>query len=147
MQVVNKVLSKWKKKTELKTHSISLNLVKDLDKFVSDGVSKGKQMKGFVNDAEKIGSVISDIEQEIISKTKEYNVNIDSFNTTRNSVIAFWTRASKKYEEIVNISSDLGIPVPSKVESSFSEIDKLYNFQKNAYPKAPVKEKKIPNFK
>lgn len=135
------------KNIELKSHSVSLNLVKDLDKFVSDGVSNGKKMEGFINDADQISSEISNIEQEIISKVKEYNANIDSFNNTRNSVVASWTKASKKYEEIVNISSDLGMPVPSKVESSYSELDKIYNKQKNAYPKAPVKDKKIPNFK
>ena len=136
----------FKEATELKSHNVELALVDDLIKNVDKGLQEGKGMKKFADKMSQINSDISNLEQEIISKIKEYNVSIDSFNTTRNSVVAFWTRASRQYEKIVNTSSDLGVSYPSRVDSSFTELDRLYNFQKNSYAKGNIKNKKLPKF-
>lgn len=146
MQEINKVLSKWSKKIELKSHEIKLNLLSDLMKNVNKGLADGGKMKSFINTSESVRSKLDDLEKEYVSNVEELNRSLEGFNIVRDNVVVSWKRASKHYEKIVNISSDLGVPIPSKAESAYRELDELYNFQKNSYPKAPVKTKKLPNF-
>jgi len=137
MSTQNRVFKKLAQaeKVELSAQKVELGLVQDILKDIEQGLSKGKEMKRFVDEVILKNKELDKLTTKYNSTIKEHSKSIDGFNTTRDSLSANWNLASKKYVKIVNNASDLGIDVPQKVEQGFKELDKMFNFQKNAYPK------------
>ncbi len=130
-------------KVELSVQKLELGLVQDILKDIERGLSRGKEMKRFVDEVKSKNKELDKLTTKYNSTIKEHSKSIDGFNTTRHDLSANWNRAAGKYVKIVNNASDLGIDVPQKVEQGFKELDKMFNFQKNAYPKADALKRNL----
>ena len=139
-EVFNKLFKE--EKTELATQKVELGIVQDIQKDIEFGLSKGYEMIKSVNKISSTNKELTKIESKYNSLIKSVNSDLETFNFTRADVVAAYNRASSKYTEIVNKSSDLGVDVPSKVEQGFKELDKLYNKQKKSYPKENALKRK-----
>jgi hypothetical protein len=137
---IDKVYSKLPK-TELA--KVELGIVQDIQKDIERGLTRGKTMVKYVNDISSKNKELLKTETKYNSLVNALNSDIEGFNVTRSDVVSSYNRASSQYEEIVNKSSDLGVSVPTKVESSYKELDKLYEKQKNSYPSQEVVKRNL----
>jgi len=86
MQVVNKVLSKWKKKTELKSYEIELNLINDLKKEYNTAVANlNKANKRATTIRSEKSSLQGDI-AEIMDNVKSLNANAEELESTTKKI-------------------------------------------------------------
>lgn len=110
MQVVNKVLSKWNKKTELANHKIDLNKVDDIKKLVN--VSKEVAADGIATAKE------FEKEFQIAKKRVEQMHQI----VTENRKKVF-----DKLKELDKVAQDIGVELPREVTRLYDEMSNLGN--------------------
>ena len=110
MQVVNKVLSKWNKKTELANHKIDLNKVDDIKKLVN--VSKEVAADGIATAKEW------EKEFQIAKKRVEQMHQI----VTENRKKVF-----DKLTELDKVAKDIGVDLPKNVTKLYDEMTNLGN--------------------
>jgi hypothetical protein len=140
---IDRVISKMPQKTyNFKNQKVDLSLIQDILKDIESGLATGERMIEYVDNIEMKNDELLDIQDKYNSLVNDLNSDIDGYNTTRNIVVVDYNRASSKYEEIVNKSSDLGIDVPTEIEIAYKELDELYNYQENAFPEKETKKRK-----
>jgi len=110
MQVVNKVLSKWNKKTELASHKIDLNKVDDIKKLVNvskevaaDGIATAKE---FEKEFQKAKKRVEQMHQIVTENRK---------------------KVFDKLEELDEVAKDIGVELPQSVTKLYSEMTALSN--------------------
>tara|TARA_R110002167_G_scaffold328366_1_gene534696 strand:- start:326 stop:745 length:420 start_codon:yes stop_codon:yes gene_type:complete len=109
MQEINKVLSKWNKKTELGNHKISLNLQADINKVLDEIDDIVDVLGSAPDELSRLSSVVK-------NAYDEYNAAADGYLLeVRNSVSAI-QNAEKVQSKVEEIAKDLGVD-PSGVKN------------------------------
>ena len=102
MQEINKVLSKWNKKTELSNHKISLNLQADINKVLDE-------IDDIVDVLAQAPDDLSKLSFNVKNAYDEYNAAADDYLLeVRNSVSAI-QNAEKVQSKVEEIAKDLGV--------------------------------------
>ena len=109
MQVVNKVLSKWNKKTELANQKISLNLQADINKIIGEVENAIGILESGYND-------VADAGRKARLAVEEYNGVSAEYKSDSNTAKSYITNAKKVKEKVENIAKDLGVD-PSGVKN------------------------------
>jgi len=105
MQVVNKVLSKMNKKTELANHKIDLNKVDEIKKIVNVSRQVAADAIAVAKELEK--------EFQIAKKRVETDFKIVSENRKK---------VFEQVKELVNLATDLGMPLPKQLVKLYDDI-------------------------
>ena len=137
MQVVNKVLSKWNKKTELANHKISLNLQADINK-VLDEMEDSIEILGAADDLRRLN-------QKVKLAMDEYDEAAAEYERDSNNAKSDVTNAKQVKKKVEEIAKDLGVD-PNGVKNYKNinaVIDELEKYIK--YTPAIIKE--LGNFK
>ena len=105
MQVVNKVLSKMNKKTELANHKIDLNKVDEIKKIVN--VSRQVAADAI--------SVAKELEKEFQIAKKRVETDFKIVSENRKKVF-------EQVKELDKLANDLGIPLPKQVVKLYDDM-------------------------
>ena len=109
MQVVNKVISKWNKKTELANHKISLNLQADINKVIME-------MENAIGILEGGYDEVADSGRKARLAVEEFNEASAQFKSDSDNAKSYIPKSKKVKEKVENISKDLGVD-PSGVKN------------------------------
>jgi len=138
MQVVNKVLSKWNKKTELANHKISLNLQADISKVLDELDDSIELLETGVDD-------LSDVSQKVKLAMDEYQETADGYERDANGAKSDITNAKQVKEKVEEIAKDLGVD-PNGVKN-YKLIDNYIKALEDLISDAPSVIKDFGNFK
>ena len=104
MQVVNKVLSKWKKKTELKSHEVELAM---------------PNLKGYLDRAQSAYNDGKTNARGVVQRAA------DEMFDARKQISTIVKDLSKQFEKVSKQADDLGVDIYStKVGKNFAEVSK-----------------------
>ncbi len=138
MQVVNKVLSKWNKKTELANHKISLNLQADINKVLDE-----------IEDSLEFIRVSEEILDEKSFKVKnaidDFNTVVNTYEQSAKNSKSDITNAKQVKKKVEEIAKDLGVD-PSGVKN-YNLIEKYVTELEDEIKKVPSVIKGFSNFK
>lgn len=109
MQVVNKVLSKWNKKTELANHKISLNLQADISKVLDE-------MEDALDELGRAPSDLGKLSFEVKNAFDEFNAVADEYLLLSRNANSYIQNARKVAKKVEEIAKDLGVD-PSSVKN------------------------------
>jgi DNA repair ATPase RecN len=138
MQVVNKVLSKWNKKTELANHKISLNLQSDINKIIGE-------LENAIGILESGNDDVAGAGRKARLAVEEFNEVSAEYKSNSNTAKSYITNAKKVKEKVENIAKDLGVD-PNGVKN-YKSIDVLMTDLLTHIKEAPSVIKEFGNFK
>lgn len=138
MQVVNKVLSKWNKKTELSNHKISLNLQADINKVLDE-------MEDSIQILETDADDLSGVSQKVKLAMDEYEEASNEIIRDANSAKSDITNAKQVKEKVEEIAKDLGVD-PNGVKN-YKIIDAVISDLETLISDVPSVIKDFGNFK
>ena len=118
MQVVNKVLSKWNKKTELKSEKVELAIGDDLLKLDQKVESLDNDLDNEISNAYAPILQIERIVDEIPDK-------ITNFKAFSNALQQLEVKTGDALDKIRNIEQDLGtkVKLPNSVKSTLKQLE------------------------
>ncbi len=138
MQVVNKVLSKWNKKTELANHKISLNLQADISKVLDELEDSIDLLETGVDD-------LSDVSQKVKLAMDEYQETADGYERNASGAKSDISQAEGVKKKVEEIAKDLGVD-PSGVKN-YNLIDNYISTLEDLISDVPSVIKDFGNFK
>ena len=138
MQVVNKVLSKWNKKTELANHKISLNLQADINKVLDE-------MEDSIQLLETDADDLSGVSQKVKLAMDEYEEASNELIRDANGAKSDITNAKQVKEKVEEIAKDLGVD-PNGVKN-YKIIDAVISDLETLISDVPSVIKDFGNFK
>jgi len=138
MQVVNKVLSKWNKKTELANHKISLNLQADISKVL-------EELDDSIELLEEGFDVVSTQSREVKYAIDNFESVAEAYQSNATAAKSDIINAKQVKEKVEEIAKDLGVDTSGV--KNYKLIDNYIKALEDLISDAPSVIKEFGDFK